>query len=213
MKILHVVVCTALLLGLLAPVQAADSVESLNAALAKAKYLLRSMQKENQALKADTAKLEQDLARANEDLAGLTADKKALEKDLADALAEGQRLGDRLDATERQREAAYQRIEQLSDALREHRTVLARTIGERNALQAGLGDAEAVIEECEFKNRKLFEANVEMAKLYEFKGQTDAVLQGESLTGLKQAEIEGVLEEYRRKIEAFHIAAGETGTH
>ena len=184
----------------------ASDAESLQRALAKAKHLLRSMQKENQVLKAERAALDRDLSNAQADLAELSKQKKSLEKKLDQSMATNDRLSSRLDLSEAHREEAYGRIEKLSNRLKEHIEVLKRTIAQRNVLEVDLEDTNSALQDCEFKNLKLYEANVEMAERYESKGTTKSVLQREPFTGLKQVEVETILEEYQRKIEAFRVA-------
>jgi chromosome segregation ATPase len=187
------------------PLQA-SATENLERSLAKAKYLLKSLQKENQSIKAERATLNADLADAHSDLAALTEDKKSLERQLAEANVDKADLAARLDASEARRRAAMERIDLLTEKLREHVDVLKRTVAQRNNLELDLDDITTANEECEFKNRKLYEANVEMMRLYESKGMDDAMAQKNAITGLKQAQIENILEEYRRKIEQFEVA-------
>jgi chromosome segregation ATPase len=180
--------------------------ENLERQLAKAKFLLKSLQKENQSLKAERAQMTADLADAQSDLEALTEDKKSLERQLAEANADKADLGDRLDVSEARRAAAMERIDLLTEKLREHVDVLKRTVAQRNNLELDLDDMTAAKEDCEFKNRKLYQANVEMMQRYESKGMDDAMAQRNTITGLKQAKIENILEEYRRKIDEFEVA-------
>ena len=183
--------------------------EDLERSLAKAKYLLKSLQKENQSLKVERATLVADLAAAQSDRDALAEDKKDLERQLDAANTQIDDLGTRLDVSEVKRERAYERIELLTEKLREHVDVLKRTVVQRNRLEVDLEDTTAARDDCEFKNRKLYEANVEMTRLYEAKGTDDALAQREPFTGLKQAEIENLLEEYRRKIAQFEVSSGK----
>ncbi len=175
-------------------------------ALAKAKFLLKSLQKENQSLKMERATLNKDLAAASADLDALRADKKDLEKRLSESMSENERLTSRLGTSEHRRELAYERIELLTAKLKEHIEVLKRTITNRNVLELDVEQLTNTVQNCEFKNRKLYEANLEMADRYQAKGTSDAWLQREPVTGLKQAKIEGILEEYRRKLEELKVA-------
>lgn len=205
MRSVLILLCMLLVTNVTSTAVASDA-EGLQRALAKAKHLLRSMQKENQALKAEKAALDKDLSDAQADLAELSKQKKTLEKKLDQSMTTNDRLSSRLGVSEARREEAYERVEKLSERLREHIEVLKRTIGQRNVLEVNLEDANSALQDCEFKNMKLYEANVEMAERYENKGTTKSVLQREPFTGLKQVEIETILEEYQRKIEAFRVA-------
>ena len=76
-------------------------------------------------------------------------------------------------------------------------------------LQDDIADRDDTIALQEEKNLKMYEANAELMELYENKGAWDSALQAEGFTGIKQVQIENILQEYRFKLQDSKISQAE----
>lgn len=118
-----------------------------------------------------------------------------------------------LNNTVDQREAKIERREgQLRDVIGKYQDaqlLIVRLNDEIARLNDSIEEKNAAIEEFDTKNSKLYEANLELLDLYKDKSVLDALLQSDGVTGLKQVEIENVLQEYRFKLEDNRISQEE----
>jgi chromosome segregation ATPase len=180
---------------------AAEEGENLAKAFAKARYLLKKMKK-------DLTQMQMQLDDANERLKEIPVLKKKLKntkKDLAASVKQVNRLEIKLDVTEKRRARTYDRLEELAEKFKEHRKALHMVVNERNNLEQKSAKQKIDLTTCESKNKKLYQANLEMGERYENKSCTDTESQKDGITGLKQAEIENILEEYNRKIDGLRV--------
>ena len=118
-----------------------------------------------------------------------------------------------LNNTVDQREAKIERREgQLRDVIGKYQDaqlLIVRLNDEIARLNDNIEEKNAAIEEFDTKNSKLYEANLKLLDLYKDKSVLDALLQSDGVTGLKQVEIENVLQEYRFKLEDNRISQEE----
>jgi chromosome segregation ATPase len=178
-------------------------------ALAKARYLLKQMKAESQRLKAENTEMRTELDKANkqlEEIPGLRKDLKSTKKKLQTANATVTVLERKLSATERREAHTMERLKGLAKNFKEHREALKMVVTERNDLEIEGQKQKTALDTCEFKNEKLYQANKEMGERYESKSCGDAMAQKEGVTGLKQVEIESILEEYNRKLESLRVS-------
>jgi hypothetical protein len=81
----------------------------------------------------------------------------------------------------------------------------AKTIAERDAMKAELegklANETKLRKDSETKNQKLYDYNVELMHIYAAKSCSDSLLQREPFTGIKQVEIENILEDYSYKLD------------
>jgi chromosome segregation ATPase len=178
-------------------------------ALAKARYLLKQMKAENQRLKTENTDLHSQMEKANkqlEEIPGLRKDLKSTKKKLQTANARVTALETKLGATERREAHTLQRLKSLAKNFKEHREALKMVVTERNGLELENQKQKTALETCEFKNEKLYQANKDMGERYESKDCGDAMAQKDGITGLKQVEIESILEEYNRKLESLRVS-------
>lgn len=178
-------------------------------ALAKARYLLKQMKAETQRLKAENVEMRTELDQANkqlEEMPGLRKDLKSTKKKLQAANATVTVLERKLGATERREAHTMERLKGLAKNFKEHREALKMVVTERNDLEIQNQKQKTALDTCEFKNEKLYQANKEMGGRYESKSCADAMAQEEGVTGLKQVEIESILEEYNRKLESLRVS-------
>jgi chromosome segregation ATPase len=202
-----------LVLGILLALSAGGAMaaaqDTQERALAKARYLLKQMKAENQRLKTENVEMRAELEKANkqlEEIPGLRKELKSTKKKLQTASARVTVLERKLSATERREAHTMQRLKGLAKNFKEHREALKMVVTERNDLEIDNQQQKTALDTCEFKNEKLYQANKEMGERYENKDCGDALAQKEGLTGLKQVEIESILEEYNRKLENLRVS-------
>jgi chromosome segregation ATPase len=201
--------CLGITLALAAGVTAGATQDTQERALAKARYLLKQMKTENQRLKTENTEMRVELENANEQLQeipGLRKELKSTKKKLQSASARVTALERSLSAVQRREAQTLQRLKSLAKNFKEHREALKMVVTERNGLELENQRQKSDLETCEFKNEKLYLANKEMGERYEAKDCSDAMAQKEVFTGLKQAEIESILEEYNRRLESLRVA-------
>lgn len=94
------------------------------------------------------------------------------------------------------------------------RAALAQQVqkAELDRAQSVIGQRDREVTVCEAKNLKLYEYNVQLLGRYQGKGFLDVLRQKEPITGMKNVEIENLLEEYRDKIDAQQIASDRSST-
>lgn len=162
-------------------------------ALARAQHMLRRVSAERDTLQADNAKLRAEMAQLKSQLGGLNRKLETTRTAGANALA---------DAKERHNEL-QQQLAQLTQTLQQTEEA-KRQLEQTSAAQA------KQIDICGTNNAKLYQVNVELLDQYQRKGVWDALRQREPFTGLKQVEIESLVEEYRDKIEDLRVTSKES---
>lgn len=172
---------------------------------------------------------QQALKQGEEQRAALQAEKSALEEKLKAASAKADKLADaeqKLAAAQRRaggleaelsrsRSAGADLEKKLAEAgarfarLSQEHTEALRTIASRDSqvkLQQGtLTQVRGEIAACEDKNAKLYGFGTELIGRYRDKSPFEAIRQAEPLTGLKQAQMDNLMEEYRDKLDAQRI--------
>jgi chromosome segregation ATPase len=182
------------------------------AAAARLQQQLRRLQAEKSELQTQNADLMRQLDETKARVQRL--EKASLENDALLARREEalaaykQRLEE---SFERIRQADAQALElaglhqQTHAALQQSRREGERLADELQARTGALGD-------CEAKNARLYEVNVELTDRYEKKGLWDALLQAEPFTGIRRVQIESILEEYRYRIEDLRRMSADAPT-
>jgi chromosome segregation ATPase len=176
------------------------------------------LQQQLRRLQADKSELQTQ----NADLTGQIEELKArllgLEKTNQEHEASLARYEEAVGAYKQRLEESFERIRQtdaqlldLAGVQQETSAALQHSRAQGERLTGELEDRTRQLGDCEDKNAKLYEANVEMAERFERKGLWDALLQAEPFTGIKQVEVENLLEEYRYRIEDLR-RAGAQGT-
>ena len=177
--------------------------------LRRAQQALRQAETDRAALQTEKLALEEKLKVASAQAARLPE----VEKKLGDAERRNRALGAELTRSrqsnaelEKKLAEANTRYAQLSQA----HTEALRTLASRDnqiKLQIGtLTQTRTEVAACEEKNVKLYGYATELMQRYRDKGTFDALTQAEPVTGLKQARIDNLLEEYRDKLEAQRSA-------
>jgi chromosome segregation ATPase len=112
---------------------------------------------------------------------------------------EKEALAARLAETERKLAETSRSLEQTSQTL----AMRERDLASLRELSAKQAQANAV---CEDKNRRLYEVSTELIDKFRTQGFWDAVKRKEPFTGLKQVEVENLLEEYRERADDARVA-------
>lgn len=177
-------------------------------ALKRAQQALRQSEDENAALKTEKAALEQKLAAATAAAGKLPAAEQ-------EAKAAGQRAGGLARELTQAKQGGTELQAKLDDTaaklvkLGQEHTEALRTIASRDSQikqqQNTLMQTRGEITACEDKNLKLYTYGDELAQRYRQKSAFDALRQAEPFTGLEQARIDNVIEEYRDKLDAQKI--------
>jgi hypothetical protein len=89
--------------------------------------------------------------------------------------------------------------------LAETRRTLEQTQGEARGLEAVKTRRERELALCEDNNRKLYELGRELMVLYERQGVGDVLARREPFTGLRQVEVENLMEAYRDKLDEHKL--------
>lgn len=161
-------------------------------ALARAQHMLRRASAERDTLQADNAKLQAEIAQLKSQLGGLNRKLEATRTASAGALADAKERTDGL----------QQQLAQLTQALQQTEQE-KRQLEQTSAVQARQIDA------CATSNAKLYQVNLDLLDQYQRKGVWDALRQREPFTGLKQVEVENLVEAYRDKIEDLRVTSKE----
>lgn len=197
------------------PVSAADKKNSRERELQRR---VQQMQGQVSTLEQEKAGLSQELDAAGKALqsakdaaAKLGRESKAerlkregLEKELVQSREELASVRGKLAQTETS-------LAETAGTLKETRQTLAATEAAKKNLETIKAHKEREITLCEDKNGKLYKYGRELMVRYERKSCTDAMAQKEPFTGLKQVEIENLLEEYRDKLDAEKIIKAPGG--
>lgn len=200
------------LLGAAHAQSARDDAGGSDQALRKAQALLRQVAQEKTRLEGENVKLLAEIDALKGQLKRAQATLEETSGALETASQSNATLSARLGASQ-------SRVEQTEDQLRDVVAKYKELDGEHRELTAvreELDQTVAVktreISECEGKNIRMFEANVELLGHYAGKTAWDALAQREPFTGLKQVEIENILQEYRFKLEDLQYRKPEDVT-
>lgn len=170
-------------------------------ALARAQQLLRQVAQQKVQLETENARLKAEAAGLKKKLERAEAQAETLAADLAASRRDNERTGARLERTGARLEKTEAALREAIDRYRDTAATLRETEAARRQLESELAATRAELEDAENKNIALYQANVELLDHYHDKGAWDAILQAEPFTGLKQVQIENVLEEYRYKLD------------
>ncbi len=177
---------------------------------------LRRAQQQVQQMQGQVATLEQDKDRMSQELAASTKSAKTaggkaarLARDLKQEKEQREALAKELEAAKQDLASARERLGQaearLADTgknLNETRQTLAVIEAEKKKLEGIKALREREIALCEDKNKDLYQIGRDLMVRYEKKSCGDALAQKEPFAGLRQVEVENLLEEYRDKLDA-----------
>lgn len=169
-------------------------------ALARAQALLRQVSAQKQELEAANARLSAAVDALEQKLTRAEAGLKQTSVNLASEQRKAERTGGALDSTRDRLTRTEEKLRETESILRSTKASLQDTERQVAEVKGRLGQAESQLAESERKNLRLYQANVELLDLYKNKGPWTAMLQREP-TGLKNVEIENIVQEYRIKLE------------
>lgn len=169
-------------------------------ALARAQALLRQVSAQKQELETANARLKAEAGVLERKLSQAEASLKKFSLDLQSEQRKSERANEFLESTRERLARAEATIQEAKRRLNEAGADLRSRDDEIVELRAQLGQARADFADSERKNLQLYRANVELLELYQNKGAWAAILQREP-TGLKNVELENVVQEYRLKLQ------------
>lgn len=201
---------------LLPAINAFAQQSQVDPAVARAQQLLKQVAAEKQQLEGELGKLREELAKKDLDhqtqLDALKSENESARNSLSETqatLEEAQQsnlsLGRELGGTQNQLGRTQAELQAMTQMQQETEATLQQTVAECDTakadLEARLAEQTRIREETEAKNLKLYEYNVELMNVYASKGVMDSLLQREPFTGIKQVEVENILEEYGYKLD------------
>lgn len=185
--------------------QAARSDDAAQRAVQKAQALLRQVAAEKAQLQQQNLDLQTQVKSLEKKLKASEAKLGETSATLEEAQKSNTALSQQLAGTQSRLSTTESHLTDMSEQYRQTAKALKKMTAEKEQLTvdtASTYDAQTnALLECESKNVAMFKANQDLMQKYENKGAWDSLLQRESVTGLKQVEIENVLQEYRFKIE------------
>ena len=161
-------------------------------ALQKAQFMLRQATNQKAELQTQVA----DLQKQIEQLKGSLAETKAAANDTKRKMQKD--YGSAIDEWKRHDAG-------LSDELAATRDRLARQTDRGNQLEAQLKTQAQNFSVCYDNNKKLYDINKQLLTRYKNKGFGDVLEQQEPFTGIKQVEIENLVQDYRYKIDDLKV--------
>ena len=176
--------------GIVMPIHASAD-ENLKRGLAKAQYMLRQANVEKSEI---AKKLQEEKKVAEEQEAAL----KGTERDLKKAQKRIAKLSSTIELWQKE-------YESLKNTLSETRIELAKTeskLSQKDTLFQVQTDNFAL---CETHNKDLVSLGYTLLDAYEGKSVSDALKQNDPFFGLKQVEVENLVQEYRHKIEDLSL--------
>jgi len=192
--------CTAIVVVLLQlfwlqPALAADE------ALARAQFMLRQMSAEKNQLAAEN----RALASEKQELQGKLAElEKKYHKLAKNSENSSTALSERIDSLQ-------QKLKQEAQAHGEASGSLQQMTDEKNRLFSIARKQTDVIDLCVANNRKLYAIDQQLLGKYEEKGVWSALIQDEPFTGMKQVEIENLVDDYQYRLDDLRVEVPETG--
>lgn len=187
------------------------------ASAAKAQNLLRqvaderdALSTENQKLNAKIASMESELKKLKNQLSKASDSLNGKDKTLSDTQVTLARYRDN---NEKLRELLLKnrdRTRELVNQFRETISALRFTEAKNTELNVSLKEQQKQMLSCAQNNVKFYETNMELLEEYQNKGVWDAITQREPVTGIKNVEIENLVEKYRKQLDDFRVASTPT---
>lgn len=179
-------------------------------AVAQIQNMIRQLTAERDAFRAEAEKLTLEIEKKDKKI-------EVLNKKLDNAKNRLESSGDRLEkyseVNNQMRERlldARDKMVKLVDKYKELVGALKAVEQERQQLSKEVTVKESDLKACARNNLQLVDVNKDLLSQYENKGVWDAMLQKEPVTGLKQVQIENIVEEYSAKLHDLKVGvAGE----
>lgn len=181
----------AMALGGLAQAQQQDA-NAQRAALNKAQFLLRQATQEKTDLQTQADALKQQVDKLTRELAAAQSGADANKQKMQAGFNETIELWKQRDAKR------GGEIDTLRDQLREQ-------AAQRAALEEKLKVQTDNFSVCYGNNKQLLSVNRELLAAYRSKGVFDAMRQNEPFTGIKEVEVENLVQDYRYKLDDLTV--------
>lgn len=192
MKMLSIYIISALMLSL--PVHAQDA--NAQKALQKAQFMLRQASSEKAELQAQVDAQKKQIDKLTSDLAASKAasdqGKRTVEEKYGSAIAQWK-----------------QRDAQTTGELAVTKEQLKQQLAKRKTLEEQLQKQTNNFSACYENNKKLYDLNTQLLSRYEHKGFGDVLKQKEPFTGLKQVEVENLVQDYRYQLDDLKVQPEE----
>lgn len=199
--------CAALMMGRSALAEG-DAPKS-GQAVRRLQMALRQTQQRNQQLQDQLDASQEQLRQLNQQLLNEQNGKNTEH-------AQASRLTRQLQATSRERDdlmasvdAAKSQLEQLRSQLQTTQADLQRRVAVDGQLRRSLDESRNANRGCEAKNVTLYHYAVDLLDRYNRKGVGDALLQLEPFSGIKQVEIDNLMQEYGDKLDHERLDAAK----
>ena len=180
------------------------------------KQMLRRMQQQVQQIEQARAQAEQDKLAALADKAAAETELKKLgatERKLSTEQAARGRAESGLKSAQSELEALKARLaeteQKLADSVALQRATadkLAQTESAKKQSELHLADNRQDLKQCRTHNGSLYTLGREMMQKYHDKSCQDALAQAEPFTGLKQIEVENLMETWRDQLDRERLA-------
>lgn len=181
----------ALALSVLSVVAQADDANAQKA-LQKAQFMLRQSASEKAELQTQVDALKQQIEKLTTELATAKSasdqSKRATEEKYGNAIAQWK-----------------QRDTQTSDELTATKQQLKQQMEQHKLLEGQLQKQTQNFSVCYENNKKLYDISTQLIGRYENKGFADVLKQKEPLTGIKQVEIENLVQDYRYQLDGLAV--------
>lgn len=216
--ILRIVVWIVLMLSCALSAQAQE-VSRERELLKRAQSALQRSEQDKAKLQDEKAKLEQDKA----DLSGKLKSTERTKRELAAARKKEAEQQKTLDEVRQQFDASKAKVAQLEGQLKERIAALHESdehgrqlAGHVKELDQKLAEQREIIsrqtqivQACDERNAKLVGVTDELLAKYHEKGFWDALAQREPFTGIKEVQIQNLLQGYREKVDTLKIVKPE----
>ena len=167
-------------------------------ALKRAQFMLRQLNNEKAALQGENEALAMKVTQLEGEVNRLRA-----ELDQAQTRSEALvgRFTERVESANERIRRTDERLVETTEKYREAVSRLRDTEAERDRFQGELETVRRDLADSESRNALLVDANLEMAELYEDKGFAQVLWKKEPVTGLREVQVENILQEYRLRVE------------
>jgi len=187
------------LVVLLALADAGAQQQSPEQALARAQGLLRQVSAQKQELEVANARMAGEIAALEKKLRDATGELKNTRLDLSSEKRMTERTTTRLELVEERLDRTNERFRTTLEQLREANAELRELRFDKDALESELAVTESSLADSESKNLQLYELTIDLTEQYRRKGFLSVLLQRDPLTGLKDTQIQNIIEEYRMR--------------
>lgn len=162
---------------------------------------MKRMQYMMQQLSKEKAQLEKKNSIQLKEIEVLTEKLVAAESDLARFKKKSSKLEKNVAVKKRTIAKREDQLRKLAGKYKDAAILVRQLNRNKNDLLASVEQKDNFIGDLQEKNFRLFEVNQDLLKLYENKSAWDSLTQREPVTGLRQVEIENLVQEYRFRLE------------